>query len=382
MIRLAALAAVALLTVSCGGQGSTSSNSPRATASKSPSAQATTSPAATPSASPLTGNFGLLLSAGQLELVKPDATIAASVAVANASVQYCSAQHDGAVLAPPVSASSDQVYFRDGDTKIRMVMPPSSAADVTTVPGGSTVISFFSVSPDDQRIAVLVEDLSGASTISLRLYVEDLHGGGHHADIYTTTTPKGNGGTTLWPMGWHQGAIVLALMPACTFEPAGLTPSEWHVANATNATRIATIRASNCTLSYWSSSAGVSCINAQGVTTLYDWSGKVTGVTGPPSQGAGYTVTGISPAGQSAFFSTGAGIGAPAPTTQILQLGPGPYATVQGHSACSWIDEDHLLAPDAVIQFPAETPGNLQVTATATALAQSGECAGRFPGGL
>jgi hypothetical protein len=382
MIRLVALAAGAVLAVSCGGQGSSSSRSPAAKASPSSQNSASPSQVASPSASPLTGNYGLLLTAGQLELVKSDATIAAGVAVANASVQYCSAQHDGVVLAPPVSASSDQVYFRDGDTKIRMVLPPSSAADVTTVPGSSTVISFFSVSPDDQRIAVLVEDLSGATSISLRLYVEDLRGGGHHADIYTATTPKASGGTTLWPMGWHQGALVLALMPACTFEPAGLTPSEWHVSNAGNAARIATIRANNCTLSFWSSPAGVGCINAQGATTLFDWSGKVTAVTGPPSQGAGYTMTGISPAGQSAFFATGAGIGAPPPTTQILQLGPGPYATVQGHSACSWIDEDHLLAPDAVIQFPAETPGNLQVTATATALPQSGECAGRFPGGL
>ena len=381
MTRLSALVAVVLLSASCGGQGASSSSSPRPTAAPSSSAEST-SPSPPPSASPLTGAFGLLLSAGELELIKPDATIAANVALANPSVQYCSAQHDGAVLAPPVSASDDQVYFRDGDTKIRMVVPPDSAADVTTVPGSATVISFFSVSPDDQRIAVLVEDLSGTTTIGLRLYVEDLHGGGHHSDVYTATTPKGKAATTLWPMGWHNGALVLALMPACTLEPAGLTPTEWHVSSVSNGARIATIRASSCTLSEWPSPAGVGCINAQGATTLFDWTGKVTSATGPPAPSAGYTLTGISPAGQSAFFSTGAGIGAPAPATQVLQLGPGPYATVQGHSACSWIDEDHLLAPDAVIQFPAETPGNLQVTATVTALSQSGECAGRFPGGL
>jgi hypothetical protein len=68
--------------------------------------------------------------------------------------------------------------------------------------------------------------------------------------------------------------------------------------------------------------------------------------------------------------------------TRIVQLGPGPYATVQGHTACAWIDEDHLLALDAVIQFPAETPANKQVTATVKPLAASGVCAGRFPGGL
>ena len=67
---------------------------------------------------------------------------------------------------------------------------------------------------------------SSGTAISERLYVEDLHGAGHHVDIYSTLTPKDKRGTTLWPMGWHAGAIVLALFPACTFEPAGLTPTE------------------------------------------------------------------------------------------------------------------------------------------------------------
>jgi hypothetical protein len=324
----------------------------------------------------------LLLSAGTLDLVKPDGTIGPTASVGAPSVQFCSSAHDGADLQPPISATSDQVYFRDGDTKIRMVVAPSGATDVTTVPGGPTTISFFSVSPDDTKIAVVVEDLSAATSIKLRLYVEDLHGGGHHANIYSTTQPKGKLGTTIWPMGWHQGSLVLAIVTACTFEPAGLTPSEWHVSSATTAVRIATIRQNNCTLSYWPSPAGVGCINPQGATTLYDWTGRVTAGTGPPTRAAGYTLTGLSPSGNSVFFATGAGIGGPSPTTQILQLGPGPYATVQGHSACTWIDEDHLLAPDAVIQFPAETPGNVQVTATATPLAASGVCAGRFPGGL
>jgi hypothetical protein len=122
-------------------------------------------------------------------------------------------------------------------------------------------------------------------------------------------------------------------------------------------------------------------MDPQGVTTLYDWAGKVVSVTGPGIQGAGST-TGLSPAGKSIFFSTGSTLGGTTPTTRIVQLGPGPYATLQGHSACGWIDEDHLLAGDAVIQFPAGTAGNLQVTATATPLEASGQCAGRFPGGL
>ena len=95
--------------------------------------------------------------------------------------------------------------------------------------------------------------------------------------------------------------------------------------------------------------------------------------------------SGLSPGGVSIFFSPGTGIGAPTPVTRHLQLGTGgPYATVAGHTACLWIDEDHLLAPDAVIGFPslrrpATKPGADDGRRRSPA---SGECAGRFPGGL
>ena len=340
-------------------------------------------PSPSPTVPPLVGSYGILFASGSVELVKPDASIAATAAITPSSVQFCSSNQDGAILAPPASASNHQVYFRDGDTRIRRLGLGTGAVDVTTVPGGPTTVSFFSVSPDDQRIAVVVEDLSAATTIGLRLYVEDLIGHGHHSDIYTTSQPKGKTGTTLWPMGWHNGALVLAVVVACTFEPAGLTPVAWHVSNATTAVRIATINASNCTLSYWPSPAGVGCVNySSGATTLYDWSGRVTAGTGPGSTGSNFTQTGLSPAGNSIFFATGSGIGAPPPATGIVQLGPGPYATVQGHMACGWIDEDHLLTPDGVIQFPAETGGNVRVNATFTQFAAPGICGGRFPGGL
>jgi hypothetical protein len=276
------------------------------------------------------------------------------------------------VIQPPVSASADKVYFRDGDTKIRFITPSGKTGDATTVPGSATLISFFSVSPDDQRIAVVVEDLSAASTISLRLYVEDLSGGGHHADIYSTTTPNGKTGTTLWPMGWHEGLLVLAQVTACTFEPAGLSPSEWHVSDAVTAARKVTI-GGNCILSYWPSPAGVACVdngtNLQ--ATAYDWSGKVTASI--PVMTSDYQ-SGLSPSGAHVFFTTGQGVGAPAPSTRVFTVGAGQSGgTVAGHSACLFIDEGHLLAPDAVIASP---------SGAVTPLATSGVCAGRFPGGL
>ncbi len=276
------------------------------------------------------------------------------------------------MLQPPVSATADKVFFRDGDTKIRYVTPTNQTGDATTVPGSATLISFFSVSPDDQRIAVVVEDLSAASTISLRLYVEDLNGGGHHLDIYSTTTPKGKTGSTLWPMGWHQGLLVLALVTACTFEPAGLSPSEWHLSDAVTAVRKLTI-GGTCILSFWPSPAGVACVdNGSSLqATAYDWSGKVTASI--PITASDYQ-SGLSPSGARIFFATGQGIGAPAPATRVFAVGAGPLGgTVAGHSACLFIDEDHLLAPDAVIAIP---------SGTVIPLAASGVCAGHFPGGL
>jgi hypothetical protein len=381
------IAAVAV--ISCGGSPLTSTTSP--IANPSPTAFPTASPSAVtnPASIPkLSGVYGLLYSGwgsrGTLHLVKVDATLAASVPMALDRV-LCSTSTNTVNSLPPVSASDSHVYFREGGT-IRMIVPPSSKVDVTTVPNSSSVISFFSVRPDDQSIAVVVVDASSPTTVTTRLYVEDLVGGGHHADIYSASAAKGQNPLTLWPMGWHQGNLVLAVVPACT---SGLAegPTEWHVSNAATAMRVATIKGSGCVISTWPSPAGVACAQTTGVTTLYDWGAKAVGVTGPGVQFSGSYTT-LSPAGQSIFFtSVGQGSG-----TRIVQLGPGPYATVQDHAACVWIDEDHLLSTDAVIEFPAETPGNVQVTAIVTSLPPSAlpdpvttlssMCAGRFPGGL
>jgi hypothetical protein len=82
------------------------------------------------------------------------------------------------------------------------------------------------------------------------------------------------------------------------------------------------------------------------------------------------------------FLAVGQGIGAPPPSTRIVVLGTGGGSSIQSHSACLWIDEDHLLAPDAVIAFPSSTATTATVASTVTALPASGQCAGRFPGGL
>jgi hypothetical protein len=361
----AAPLACLLLVVSCGGSPSSAVTTPSARASATPAG-----------AGALNGPYGLLIVGSTLKLIRPDASVAATAPITLQGLD-CSSAHDGVNVQPPVSATNDQVYFRDG-AKIRMITPPSGAVDVTTVPNSQSAVSFFSVSPDDQRIAVVVMDVSSATAINLRLYVEDLQGGGHHADIYSTSVNRSKAATTLWPVGWHMGLLVLAVVRACTFEPVGLYPSEWHVSSPTTAVRVTTIKGTNCELGNAPSPAGVGCADANGVTTIYDWSNNVLAVAGPGSQFGGLD-TGLSPGGRSIYF---AATGLAPPATRLVQLGPGPYATVQGHSACAWIDEDHVLTPDAVIQFPAETPGNVEVHTDVKPLGQAGICAGRFPGEL
>jgi hypothetical protein len=312
-------------------------------------------------------------------MITPSGTVAASAKVAAPSVHTCG-QGTGAVLQPPVSATTDKVFFRDGNTQIKYLTPDGQTGNVTTVPGSATKVSFFSVSPDDQRIAVLVEDLSPSTTIKLSLYVEDLTGHTNHSVIFTNTVPKFKNATTLWPMGWHNGLLVLAVWAPCTFEPAGLVPIEWHVANAVTAVRVATIGKNGCVPSYWPSPAGLACLDVQAQQAdLYgrQWDGKVVGHI--LAEGGNAFQSGLSPSGQSIFFTPGAGIGAPPPATSISF--PGPLVSVPGHSACLWIDDLHLLAPDAVIGLSRNAQGYL-VTPTVTALPASGLCAGRFPGEL
>jgi hypothetical protein len=317
----------------------------------------------------LIGDYGLLLVGTNLEVVGIDGRVAASVPVAQSSLasQACS-QGMGAWVLPAVSATTSHIYFRDGDTKVRMLVPPSAALDVTSVPGGPKVVSGFSVSPDDQRIAVSVEEFS-TDAITDRLYVEDLHGGGHHADIFSTSIPAGKQTTMLWPMGWHEGHLVLAVWAACTFEPV-LYPAAWHVADALTANRLASIGDSNCIPGEWPSAAGVACFEFQppGHLRLFDWNGNLVRTLVTDNW-----ATIVSPSGHLVAARVGGDLGVTPANTAMLTVDGGGVVNSPGHLGCLWIDETHLLAQDAVISYP---------TGTAVPLPSLGRCAGRFPANL
>ena len=100
-----------------------------------------------------------------------------------------------------VSASLSRLYFLDGPTRLRYLTPDGMTATVRDLKAGDGERIAFAVSPDDLRIAVAVIDVA-APTISVRLYVEDLGGGGHR-DLLSSQS------RVMWPVGWRGVQVVL-----------------------------------------------------------------------------------------------------------------------------------------------------------------------------
>ena len=368
MKRAILLLGALTLTVGCGGAPLHAATTAAPTASPSASATASPTTSASASSAPVCAraqSYGLLISSGSLDLISPLGCIGAAVAVRPAAAHSCG-EGLAAVVPSPVSASDNKVYYRDGDTQIRFIAPDGTSGTVTTVPGGAAKISVFSVSPDDRRIAVLVEDFAPASTIQLNLYVEDLRGG-HRTDLYSGTIQKSAADATMWPVGWHQGKMVIAMVPACSAS-AVFHPSAWRVLDASTGAEVARIDTSSCYSRLTPSPAGVVCFDAVNLDSRrYDWSGTMTSHQGQPFQSINQSPQ-LSPAGQDYFIDRDGDWWA-----QQWNGGSGIKTPVQGRAACQWINDSAILSPDSVIVYP---------SAAVTALGLSGECAGRLPGGL
>ena len=188
---------------------------------------------------------------------------------------------------PCVSTSNSRAYFLDGDANVRYVaavrtpsqrITGSCCASVTTgaathVPGSSTVASAFAVSPDDQRIAVSVFSFQTTSTgpvpTSVRLYVEDLAGGGNHVEIFSSTS------LWVWPVGWHDGKLVVAVGSPTKPQrgPYGAV-TEFHLVNPATGDRIQALGSAACpAVPALLSAAGTVCVAGDGSLQSQFWSG-------------------------------------------------------------------------------------------------------------
>jgi hypothetical protein len=374
------LLAVAMLVAGCGGPGSHAAVSPSAKAVSSPTASpsatatasSTPSPGASPTASPaaspvpLTGAFAVLSTQPSADtytvsIVDANGKVVGSAQPSSPTAVTCG-DAAAAVLPLPISTSDDRAYYMDAQGVVRFMTVQGETGRATTVPVGGGRRSIFAVSPDDQRIAVVVSDFT-ASGVSIRLYVEDLNGATNHVEIFTSTGAFG-----LWPIGWHgNDNLVVAKVPSCS-QGGGVFccgPLELHVVDPATAVRRYTLGGPDCVIAGAPSPAGVACEVTAGYTTLrkLGWTAGVLGT---------FSINGAAPA----YIS---------PDGQVVALVAGSTTKFQGATktlnmqACGWIDSTHVISGGDVQQQP--RIGNVN-TGVVVPVAVQGTCAGRLPGGL
>src|SRR2546427_4954891 len=242
-----------------GGGGGGWAAPPLANQSSSP---ATSLPASSPGASPapLTGAFAVLVTPPTADnytvsIVDGNGKVVGSAQASSPTAVTC-ADAAGAEVPLPISTSDDRAYYMDAQGVVRFLTVQGETGRATTVPTGGGRRSTFAVSPDDQRIAVVVNDFT-ASGVTFKIYVEDLNGGTNHLDIYGTTGVLG-----LWPLGWHgPNNLVLAVVKACSQGggPFCCGPIELHVVDPATALRRYTIGGPTCLIAGPPSAAGAVC---------------------------------------------------------------------------------------------------------------------------
>ncbi len=238
------------------------------------------------------------------------------------------------------SLSNTRVYFPDGDGALRALSPDGGTSIVHELPnvrGRTRVV--FAVSPDDRRIAIAVFDWS-VTPMTLRIYVEDLIGGAHHVEIFSSSSAYE------WPVGWHLGNLVLAVNPV----PNASNPygaGAYHVANASDGTRLATLGGPDCPVVGPLSLAGTACASGcDSATTCVEavsWSGIRSVVYRRPNTlGSGASWSALSPDGSSVTTGTPLGDGV-ATMSSVTPL------QVAGDTFVHWwIDDDHVLGLQCV----------------------------------
>src|SRR5713101_420095 len=210
--------------------------------------------------------------------------IAVQAADRNASVPGCHPYE--VTYLPCVSTSNSRAYYLDGDTSVRYLAtvpspapcdssgrcPSATSGDVTHVPGGPSVASAFAVSPDDQRIAVSVftfrSSSSGPVPVNVRLYIEDLVGGGNHIELFSSTS------LWVWPVGWHDSKLVVAAgSPVKPVEGPYGGVTEFHLVDPVTGNRLQSLGSATCpVVPALLTPAGTVCVAADGSLRSQYWS--------------------------------------------------------------------------------------------------------------
>ena len=375
----ALVVAAGLLAAACGGgpapvAGHSPSSSPAGAASPSPGSSAAPSPASSspsPTIPPLTGSYGVLVSpitgSGNytVAIVGVDGKVAASAQASSPAAVTC-ANSAAAVVPLPVSTSDTRLYYMDATGGVRTLAPDgTSTGPLLTLPAGTgSRRSMFAVSPDDNYVAVVVDDFTqgGATT---NLYLDQLNAPGIQKPVFTES-----GAYTLWPIGWHgTNNLVVAKVPSCTQGggPFCCGPLELHVVDPATANRRFTLgNSTSCVIAGSPSPAGAVCENSPNFTqaTVLNWTAgtvRTLAINGPA-----YAY--VNPGGNMVAMVDDNG-------TEFT-IGA---AALSGVFACTWIDDTHILAGGDAQHQPRVAQ---VINGTVVPVAAQGDCGGRLPGGL
>jgi hypothetical protein len=249
--------------------------------------------------------------------------------VASASAHRRSRPAGVLIQMPNVSASNTRLYFLDGDSAIKYLSRDGTIGTATTIPLDANSAAVFSVSPDDSRIAVAI--ITFPYPARTKIYVEDLIGGGHHVEIFSSSS------VLEWPAGWHQGHLVIAVGINSPPQNAG----EWfnygyrgyHVADAATGARLTTV-CDGFDASAPPVPAGTVCVNYPAYE-VSDWSGVARSIP----QDAGCGGGALSPDGSLIANCQGS---SPRSVSLLARDGT-TRSTAIPATPLGWIDLNHLV---------------------------------------
>jgi hypothetical protein len=235
-----------------------------------------------------------------------------------------------AIVMPKVSTSDTRVYYLNGNSEVRSLSVDGKSGVASHLPGSATVQAGFAVSSDDRRIAVATIDYA-ARPPALRLYAENLAGGGNHVEIFSSSS------SYVWPVAWHGSSLILGVGPAAA-QYAAANPYDaidgYHVADATTANRLATVCEAPARAVGLIARTGALCVSDSGTFEQW-WDGSHHGL--PADCRA------LSPSGNLAACG-GAGPGLATGAISIVNAdGTRTSTGVAGFGPLGWIDDGHLI---------------------------------------
>lgn len=385
-MRFAIVLAVFLLT-SCTSSAAKPPVNASGTASSSPvaspgasSARQGSSPGSSDIYSVFVKDFFLGPNGYDVLLVKADGSVAASAHGRNRSFKG-----SGLVDLPVVSTTRRRVYYLDGDADVRYLQPDGATRLVERLPIANSQIAAFAVDPDDRRLAFSVLDYS-TNPVTMRLFTEEL-GGANRTEIFNSKI------VYEWPVGWHQGRLVLALSPLAYVQNAGdwfMASRGFHVVDPASANRLVTICDSdNADTAYPTSPWGAACLAYPQEYSVVSWEGtKRVLLPGDPCRAQGAIA--VSPDGSEvAVLGTARICGGAANDPIRLVAADGTVSKPAGAvgTPLGWIDADHLVFQEDLPPFsPANTVAPIKIvdvaSGTISVVSASGFFAGTVPGGL